>query len=333
MTLEAWVKPTVVASWNTVVFKERTGYYGWAMYANTGTNRPSANNFTSTDNDIRGTAQVAAGAWTYLTATYDGAVLALYVNGVQAATMIVSGSMISSTGALKIGGNAIWGEFFNGLIDEVRIYNRALPVGEIQTDMNKAITSPDATPPSAPGTLTGSGTLTTAQLNWTRGDRQRRRRALRRLPRHDRGLHADRRQPDRPAGRALLHRHRRGGRVLLQGRRRGRRGQHRARLERSRGHRRRHRRSGRARDADGRRWRRQGDARLGRGDRQRRRHALRRLSRHEQRLHALASRTASASRPGRASSTSSPRGRTSTRSPPRTPPAISGRRRTRRAAS
>ena len=27
---------------------------------------------------------------------------------------------------LKIGGNAVWGEYFNGLIDEVRVYNRAL---------------------------------------------------------------------------------------------------------------------------------------------------------------------------------------------------------------
>ena len=76
------MKPTALNSWNTVIFKERTGYYGWAMYANTGTNRPSANNFTSTDNDIRGTARSPAGAWTHLAATYDGAVLALYVNGV-----------------------------------------------------------------------------------------------------------------------------------------------------------------------------------------------------------------------------------------------------------
>ena len=66
------------------------------MYANTGTNRPSANNFTSTDNDIRGTAQVPAGAWTHLAATYDGAELALYVNGAQVASMIVSGPMISA---------------------------------------------------------------------------------------------------------------------------------------------------------------------------------------------------------------------------------------------
>ena len=92
--------------------------------------------------------------------------LALYVNGVQAATLIASGSIISSTGALRIGGNTIWGEYFNGLIDEVRIYNRALSATEIQTDMNRAVTNPDSVPPSAPGTLSATGSLTSAQLSW-----------------------------------------------------------------------------------------------------------------------------------------------------------------------
>ena len=166
MTLEAWVKPTALSSWNTVLFKERTGYYADALYANTGSNRPSANAYTTVDNDIRATAQVPLATWTHLAATYDGSVLALYVNGVQAATLIASGSIISSTGALRIGGNTIWGEYFNGLIDEVRIYSRALSATEIQTDMNRAVTNPDSVPPSAPGTLSATGSLTSAQLSW-----------------------------------------------------------------------------------------------------------------------------------------------------------------------
>ena len=36
---------------------------------------------------------------------------------------------------LRIGGNAVWGEYFKGRIEEVRIYNRALTAAEIQTDM------------------------------------------------------------------------------------------------------------------------------------------------------------------------------------------------------
>ena len=48
---------------------------------------------------------------------------------------------------MKIGGNAIWGEWFNGLIDEVRVYNRALTSAQIQSDMNRSV-SVDNTPPS-----------------------------------------------------------------------------------------------------------------------------------------------------------------------------------------
>jgi hypothetical protein len=36
---------------------------------------------------------------------------------------------------LFIGGNTYWGEYFAGLIDGVRLYNRALSIVEIQTNM------------------------------------------------------------------------------------------------------------------------------------------------------------------------------------------------------
>ena len=53
----------------------------------------------------------------------------------------MAGALLTSTGALRIGGNSIWGEFFQGRIDEVRVYNRALSAGELQTDMNTPLPS------------------------------------------------------------------------------------------------------------------------------------------------------------------------------------------------
>ena len=76
--------------------------------------------------DALGTAQLPLSTWTHLATTYNGNVLALYVNGVQAGQLLVAGALTTSTSPLRIGGNTIWGEWFQGDIDEVRIYNRAL---------------------------------------------------------------------------------------------------------------------------------------------------------------------------------------------------------------
>ena len=72
--------------------------------------------------------------------TYDGANMRLYLNGVQAGIRAQTGSTVVTTGMLRIGGNAVWGEYFAGLIDEVRVYNRALTAAEIQSDMGTPVT-------------------------------------------------------------------------------------------------------------------------------------------------------------------------------------------------
>ena len=69
---------------------------------------------------------LATNSWTYLATTYDGANLRLYVNGTLAATQAKTGAITSSTNPLTIGSDPIWGQYFNGLIDDVRIYNTAL---------------------------------------------------------------------------------------------------------------------------------------------------------------------------------------------------------------
>jgi len=85
--------------------------------------------------DARGTAALALNTWSHLAATYDGTTLRLYVNGALAGSRAVASPLITSTGVLRIGGNNVWGEWFAGLIDEVRLYNKALSATEIQADM------------------------------------------------------------------------------------------------------------------------------------------------------------------------------------------------------
>ena len=45
----------------------------------------------------------------------------LYVNGNQVASAAATGNMATSALPLRIGGNAVWNEWFKGLIDELRV--------------------------------------------------------------------------------------------------------------------------------------------------------------------------------------------------------------------
>ena len=144
MTLEAWVYPTVTpTTWSTVLMKEQPGALVYSLYAGSSANRPYVYFNTASDSSgERGTIGPNAlplNAWSHLAGTYDGATLRLYVNGVLVVSQPFTGSIVTSTGALRLGGNSLWGEYFTGRIDEVRIYNRALSQSEIQTDMNTAV--------------------------------------------------------------------------------------------------------------------------------------------------------------------------------------------------
>jgi glucose/arabinose dehydrogenase len=143
MTLEAWVFPTALgSSWRNVIIKERPGGEVYNLYANTDTSVPAAYvvpaSAPSTTFDARGTAQLPVNTWSHLAATYDGSTLRLYINGAQVGSRVGAGALITSTGALRVGGNSLWGEYFAGRIDEVRVYSRALSAAEIQADMNSA---------------------------------------------------------------------------------------------------------------------------------------------------------------------------------------------------
>jgi hypothetical protein len=70
-----------------------------------------------------------------------------------------SGTIASSNDPLQIGGDRTFGHYFQGLIDEVRVYSVALTPDAIRTDMMTPVvpgTSGDPFPPSAPGGLTAS---------------------------------------------------------------------------------------------------------------------------------------------------------------------------------
>jgi glucose/arabinose dehydrogenase len=134
MTLEAWVFPTTVnAAWRDVIYKGNDDYY---LEATSSNGRPvGGGTFGGNNGEAYGTANLAANTWTHLAVSYDGTTLRFFVNGTQVSSNARSGAIATSSGALSIGGDALYGQYFSGRIDDVRIYNRALTQTQIQTDM------------------------------------------------------------------------------------------------------------------------------------------------------------------------------------------------------
>ena len=139
MTVEAWVRPAALGGWRTVVFKERPGGVVYGLYADQAAGRPLGQVYIGSERSAIGTSALPLNVWSHLATTFDGSVVRLFVNGVLVGTSSISGSMTASTGVLRIGGNSIWSEWYAGLIDEVRVYSRALTAAELQQDMQTPV--------------------------------------------------------------------------------------------------------------------------------------------------------------------------------------------------
>ena len=68
--------------------------------------------------------------WYHVVGTYNGSNMMVYVNGTSGTPVAQTGTVYDSDSALKIGSD--WTTYDDGLIDDVRIYNRALSSDEIK---------------------------------------------------------------------------------------------------------------------------------------------------------------------------------------------------------
>jgi hypothetical protein len=151
MTLEAWVYPTSIESgWDAILIKEYGSGPTYSILANGDGNTPYT--YISSNNigyGAGGGTTLPVNSWTHVAATFDGATIRLFLNGTQVKTVSFSGAIQVSARELFIGGSTfLSNEGFPGVIDEVRIYNRALSASEIASDMTTPIVAvaPTASP-------------------------------------------------------------------------------------------------------------------------------------------------------------------------------------------
>ena len=178
-TIEAWIKP-LEETRNAVIMEKGServsgendaGGYGlelkndqkakfniWNVPAGGGTQGDAITN------SVVSQSLIPADAWTYLAATYDGITMRLYVNGVGEATTTPAAITFNDTD-LTIGKSSVGGLHFEGLIDEVAYYNRALADQEIvnKYQNNNVFCSASTTPTAAADTRCGNSRIDTAE--------------------------------------------------------------------------------------------------------------------------------------------------------------------------
>jgi chitodextrinase len=141
-TVEAWVKLDTLGRWQGVVAKgaansepshnyaiELTSSNRWVCILGNGTSRIL----------VQSPSGPSANQYYHLACAWDGSTARLYVDGVLSASATQLVTPAGNTAPLYVGQFGGDADRLDGVVDEVRIYSRALSEQEIRTDMSTPI--------------------------------------------------------------------------------------------------------------------------------------------------------------------------------------------------
>ena len=129
VTVSAWIYHNASGNWDDIV----AGGCGDLLFGFNNNNLNFGGQCNDPFTSISYTTNINS-AWHHVAGVYDGSFASLYVDGVRVASSTKSGSF--SSFAPSIGGLGAGSENFNGRIDEVRIWSRALTADEVKARYN-----------------------------------------------------------------------------------------------------------------------------------------------------------------------------------------------------
>ena len=144
-TIQTWVYQTDgtqtngVANGSQMIFWKHNGAAAGYQLATFSNGIPEIEIATTNSGNafVVGSAALPLNTWIHLAATYDGANIRLYQNGVPIGSTPATGNIVHSNWDASIGNAATVHDYaFKGRIDELNIYNRALSAGEIAATYN-----------------------------------------------------------------------------------------------------------------------------------------------------------------------------------------------------
>ena len=130
-SISAWIKPADVSGSQYILDKDQTTAYALMM---SGSTLYGYFDIGGSNSCSGGT--IAANQWQHVMATYDGSYIRCYINGVEVGKTADTGSIDVQDTSLYIGSDGGSANYFNGLIDEMKVYNYALSLAQIREDYN-----------------------------------------------------------------------------------------------------------------------------------------------------------------------------------------------------
>ncbi|MBD1208387.1 MAG: VCBS repeat-containing protein [Ignavibacteria bacterium] len=130
LTLEAWINPASFVGGGHIVGKNNVVGLSVNAAGNLVFQIGSGAAWLST---LTSTTTVPLGAWSHVAATYDGATMMLYVNGMAVGSLSTAVAVGANASVFSIGALSGAAPFFTGAIDEVRVWNTALGQNVVST--------------------------------------------------------------------------------------------------------------------------------------------------------------------------------------------------------
>jgi prepilin-type N-terminal cleavage/methylation domain-containing protein len=141
-TIMAWIDPTLATTSGGTIFSERSvnSSYGGPglLMETTGSLTTLRISDPCIGNGPYATVPLTSNAWQHVGMTFNASSDAVnfYINGASAGSGTFNETFATTTTAMHIGNQICWngssGGYFQGLIDDVRVYNRVLSAAEVQ---------------------------------------------------------------------------------------------------------------------------------------------------------------------------------------------------------
>lgn len=130
MSIAVWIKPVSMTKWSDIIRKSgsyalQTNSAGYVSFEITG------------KKDVTSTVKPTLNAWTHVVMVFNSGSVKFYKNGVLTST-VSSGGYVPNVGTnnIYVGGTPTT-SYFNGVVDELQIFNKALTQSEVTTEYNR----------------------------------------------------------------------------------------------------------------------------------------------------------------------------------------------------